>query len=177
MSNPPRFLSGIVPLALASALLPGTAFAAPGSSTTNGAAQAAVVRSMRIVPVAPLSFGQITRPTAAGTVILDPAGVITTTGGVLTSTAITQTVTRGPGTFTVTGDPGRLFTLALPTVTLLRRGPRFMLLGAFRSNWTAGSALDGSGSFALSVGATLRVGANQTIGTYAGSYAVTVTYQ
>ncbi len=159
------------------ALLPSTAFAAPGSSTTNGAAQAAVVRSLRIAAVSPLSFGQITRPTAAGTVVLDQTGAITTTGGVLTSTAITQTAARGPGTFTVTGDPGRLFTVALPTVTLLRRGPRFMLLGAFRSNWVGGSALDGSGSFALSVGGTLRVGANQTIGTYTGSYAITVAYQ
>lgn len=159
------------------ALLPGTALAAPGSSTMNGTAQAAIVRSLRVVPVSPLSFGQITRPIAAGTVVLDPTGTITTTGGVLTSTAIAQTATRGPGTFTVTGDPGRLFTLTLPTAAILRRGPRFMLLGVFRSNWTAGAVLNGSGGFALSVGGTLRVGANQTTGTYTGTYAVTVAYQ
>ncbi|MFM9934573.1 MAG: DUF4402 domain-containing protein [Novosphingobium sp.] len=177
MFNPPRFLSGIVTMALAMALLPGTAFAAPGSSTTNGAAQAAVIQPLRISAVSPLAFGQITRPTAAGTVVLDPAGAISTTGGVLTSTAIAQSGVRGPGTFTVTGDPGRLFTLSLPTIAALRSGSRLMLVGTFRSNWATGDALGVSGSYTVSVGATLRVGANQTIGTYTGSYAVTVAYQ
>jgi hypothetical protein len=177
MFLPPRFLSGMACMACAMALLTGTAFAAPASSTSNGAAQAAVVQPLRIAVVAPLAFGQMTRPTAAGTVVLDPGGTITTTGGVLTSTAIAQSGTRGPGTFTVTGDPGRLFSLSLPTLAVLRQGPRLMLVGAFRSNWISGSALDASGQFALTVGATLRVGANQTIGTYTGSYAVTVAYQ
>jgi hypothetical protein len=177
MFLPPRFLSGMATTALALALLPGTAFAAPGSSTTNGAAQAAVIRPLQIAAVSPLAFGQIARPTAAGTVVMDPAGTLTTTGGVIGSTAITQTGTRGPGAFTVTGDAGRLFTLSLPTLTTLRFGPRLMLVGNFRSNWTSGTALSAGGNFALSVGATLRVGANQTVGTYSGTYAVTVTYQ
>jgi len=162
---------------LALALLPGTAFAAPPSSTTNGAAQAAVIQPLRISAVTPLAFGQLTRPTAAGTVVMDPTGTITTTGGVIGSTAITQSGTRGPGTFAVTGDPSRLFTLSLPTVAALRSGVRLMVVGNFRSNWSSGTALSASGSFAIAIGATLRVGANQTIGTYTGTYAVTVTYQ
>lgn len=164
-------------MALAMALIPGTAFAAPGSSTTGGTAQAAVILPLRVSAVTPLAFGQITRPTAAGTVVMAPTGAITTTGGVLTSTAIAQSGIRGPGTFTVTGDPARFFSLSLPTAALLRNGTRFMLLGVFRSNWVSGSALSAAGTFDLSVGATLRVGANQTLGTYTGSYAVTVAYQ
>ena len=163
-------------MAIAIALLPGTAFAAP-SVSAPGAAEAAVVAPLRITSVSPLAFGQITRPTAAGTVVMAPNGTITTTGGVITSTAIAQTGPRGPGAFTITGDPGRQFALALPTLALLRQGPRLMLMGLFRSNWTAGDAISPSGSYALSVGATLLVGANQTIGTYTGTYAVTVTYQ
>jgi hypothetical protein len=177
--HPPRFLTGIVPMALAMALLPGTAFAAPASSTTNGTVQAAVLLPLRIVAVTPLSFGQLTRPTAAGTVVMAPTGTITSTGGVVTSTAITQSgITRGPGTFALTGDPSRLFTLTLPNTLTLRSGGRTMTANTFRSNWVSGtSRLSAAGSFALAIGATLRIGANQTIGTYTGTYAVTVTYQ
>jgi len=173
----PRFLSGMATMALAMTLLPGTAFGAPSSSTVNGTAQAVVVRSLAILAVDTLSFGDLTRPTAAGTVVMDPSGTITTTGGVLTSTAIAQTGARGPGTFAVNGDPGRLFTVDLPTVAILRQGSRNMRLSAFRSNWTSGTAFSASGTFTLSVGATLNVLSNQTVGTYTGTYAVTVTYQ
>ncbi|KUR71579.1 hypothetical protein AQZ52_08125 [Novosphingobium fuchskuhlense] len=143
----------------------------------SGAAQAVVIKPLAIVAVDSLSFGDLTRPTAAGTVVLDPSGAITTTGGVLTSTAIAQSGPRRAGTFTVNGDPGRQFIIDLPTVAILRQGSRNMRLSAFRSNWTAGTAFSPTGIFALTVGATLNVGANQTTGTYTGTYAVTVTYQ
>jgi len=52
---------------------------------------------------------------------LSPSGTSTTTGGMLTSTAIAQTTPRGPGTFLLVGDAGRL-TIDLPTVAILRQG-------------------------------------------------------
>ncbi len=164
-------------MACALAASTGTAFAAPSSSTASGSAQAAILTPLTIVALAPLSFGQITRPTAAGTVVMSPSGAITTTGGVLTSTAIAQTAPRGPGTFAVVGEAGRAFSVDLPTVVILRQGTRNMRLSALRSNWTPGTVFSPTRSFALSVGATLNVGANQTVGTYTGTYAVTVTYQ
>ena len=91
--------------------------------------------------------------------------------------AIAQSIPRGPGTFLMVGEAGRLFTIDLPTVAILRQGTRNMRLSAFRSNWTAGAVFSVTRTFSLSVGATLNVGANQTIGTYTGTYAVTVTYQ
>lgn len=164
-------------MACALAALSGTAFAAPSSSTVSGSAQAIILTPLQIAPTDPLSFGQLTRPTAAGTVVMSPSGAITTTGGVLTSTAIAQTAPRGPATFAVVGEAGRAFTIDLPRIAILRRGIRIMLLSAFRSNWTAGAVFSPTRTFPLSVGATLHVGANQTIGTYTGTYAVTVTYQ
>jgi len=164
-------------MACALAAFAGTAFAAPSSSTVSGTAQAVILTPLQIAPVNPLSFGQLTRPTAAGTVVLSPAGAITTTGGVLTSTAIAQTAPRGPGTFAVVGEAGRAFSIDLPTVAILRQGSRNMRLSAFRSNWTPGAVFSPTRTFALAVGATLNVGANQTTGTYTGTYAVTVTYQ
>lgn len=177
MFSSTRFLSGMAALACATAACSGTAFAAPSSSTVSGAAQADILTPLTIAAVDELSFGQLTRPTAAGTVVLTPGGTITTTGGVLTSTSIAQTVRRGPGTFSVVGEAGRAFTVDLPTVAILRQGTRNMRLSAFRSNWAPGAVFNPARTFALSVGATLNVGANQTTGTYTGSYAVTVTYQ
>lgn len=173
----PRFLSGMAAMACALAGLTGTAFAAPSSTSLSGSAQASILTPLAIVPIDALSFGQLTRPTAAGTVVLDPSGTITTTGGVVTSTAIAQTATRGPGTFAIVGEAGRLFSIDLPTVAILRQGTRNMRVSAFRSNWTSGAVFSATRTFALSVGATLNVGANQTTGTYTGTYAVTVTYQ
>lgn len=164
-------------MACALAALPGTAFAAPSSFTLSGSARADVLEPLVIVAEDALSFGQLTRPTAAGTVVLSPSGTITTTGGVLTSTAIAQTTRRGPGTFLLVGEAGRQFSVDLPTVAILRQGTRNMRLSAFRSNWTSGDVFSASRTYSLSVGATLNVLANQTIGTYTGTYAVTVTYQ
>lgn len=177
MSLTTRFLSGMATMACALAACTGTAFAAPGGSTTSSSAQVSVIKPLTILAVDALSFGDITRPTAAGTVVLTPTGTITTTGGVLTSTAIAQSARRGPGTFAIVGDAGRLFTIDLPTVAILRQGARNMRLSAFRSSWAAGDAFGPSGIYTLAVGATLNVGANQTVGTYTGTYAVTVTYQ
>jgi hypothetical protein len=177
MFSPARFLSGMAAMACALAALSGTAFAAPSSSTVSGAAQAVILTPLAIAPIDALSFGQLTRPTAAGTVVLSPSGTITTTGGVITSTAIAQTVRRGPGTFAVVGEAGRAFSVNLPTVAILRQGTRNMRLSAFRSNWTSGDVFSPTRTYALSVGATLNVGANQTTGTYTGTYVVTVTYQ
>ena len=177
MSLAPRFLSGMAATAFALAVLPGTVFAAPNSSTMSGSAQAAILTPLVIVAENTLSFGQLTRPTAAGTVVLSPSGTITATGGVLTSTAIAQTTPRGPGTFLLVGEAGRLFTIDLPTVAILRQGTRNMRLSAFRSNWAPGDVFSATRTYMLSVGATLNVGTNQTIGTYTGTYAVTVTYQ
>ena len=172
-----RSLSGMAAMACALAAFTGPAFAAPSSASMSGSAQASILTPLAIVPVNTLSFGQLTRPTAAGTVVMAPSGTITTTGGVSTSTAIAQTTTRGPGTFLLVGEAGRLFTIDLPTVAILRQGTRNMRLSAFRSSWTPGDVFSPTRTYVLSVGATLNVGGNQTIGTYTGTYAVTVTYQ
>ncbi len=161
------------------ALTPGTASAAPNNSASNtGTAQATVVQPIRIVAVDALRFGQIARPTTAGTIVMSPLGVITATGGLLPSTAITQTAPRGPGSFTITGDPNRTFLLALPNGNVvLRSGTRTMRMRAMRSNVTGIPRLNAAGTLSLTVGATINIRANQQIGTYSGTYPATVVYQ
>lgn len=170
----------ITALLAACALTPGMAIAAPGNSASRpGAAQAAVVLPIRLVAVNALRFGQIARPNTAGTIVMSPLGVITATGGLLPSTAITQTIARGPGSFNITGDPSRLFGLSLPTGNItLRAGTQTLRMNAMRSNWVSGtSRLSTAGTFALSVGARLNIAANQANGSYSGTYAATVVYQ
>lgn len=160
-------------------LVPGMANAAPGDSSSQaGAAQATIVGPLRIVAVDALNFGQIARPSTLGTIVMSPQGVITATGGLLPSTAIVQTISRGPGSFTITGDPNRAFRLVLPIGALiLRSGTNILRISAMRSNITGTPSLSAAGSFALTVGATLHLGANQAIGTYSGTYTATVVYQ
>ncbi len=163
------------------AMAPAMASAAPGNgSSTPGAAQAMVVRPIRIVAVNALRFGQIARPTTAGTIVMSPLGVITATGGLLPSTAIVQNIARGPGSFMITGDPNRLFRLTLPTRNItLRSGTRTIRMSAMRStNWVSGNPrFDAAGEFPLFIGATLNLRANQGVGTYTGTYTATVVYQ
>jgi len=168
-------------VALLAALMmaPAMANAAPGNSSSEaGAAQAAIVEPIRIVAVNGLRFGQIARPSTIGTIVMSPLGVITATGGLLPSKAIVQTGTRGPGSFTITGDPNRAFRLILPIGSLiLRSGTQIVRITAMSSNITGTPSLSATGSFALTVGATLLLGANQPIGTYSGTYTATVVYQ
>jgi len=166
-------------LLAALALAPGVASAAPGNrSSKPGVAQATVVQPIRIVAVNPLRFGQIARPSTAGTIVMSPLGVRTATGGLLPSTAIVQTIARGPGSFTVTGDPNRTFRLTLPggNVTL-RAGTQTLRMSAMRSSIAGTPRLSAAGTYAFTVGATLNLAANQAIGTYSGTYTATVVYQ
>jgi Domain of unknown function (DUF4402) len=163
------------------ALMPGAASAAPGNQLSKtGAAQALVVLPFQIIAMDALRFGQIVSPTTSGTIVLSPLGVITATGGLLPSTAIIQTVSRGPGSFLITGNPNRQFVVDLPNGSIiLRSGTRNLRMSAMSSNvsTTVNPRLDASGFFVLTVGATLNIAADQQIGTYTGTYAATVVYQ
>ena len=107
------------------------------------------------------------------------SGAVTATGGMATSYAIAQTGGgRGAASFTVTGDASRSFVLTLPANITIRNGANSMRITALATNATAGKAsLSSAGSFTLNLGGTLNVAANQAIGNYTGTYAVTVTYQ
>lgn len=52
-----------------------------------------------------------------------------------------------------------------------------MALGGFNSSPNGAFQLSGTGTGNFTVGGTLTVGANQTAGTYNGSFSVSVEYQ
>lgn len=175
LTNRPRsMLAAIIVLA---APLPAasTAMAAPGGSATlSGTASAELVNPIRIIATAPLSFGVMTQPTAAGTVTVSTAGAVSTGGGMVGNTAIAQG-SSGPqaGKFRVTGEPGRQFFISLPTAATVTQSGGSMTITLFAASSLTGSP---SGMLEIAVGGTLAVGAAQPVGTYNGTYEITASY-
>lgn len=151
------------------------ASAAPGgTATVTGTASATVITPIRIVATAPMRFGVMARPTAAGTVTVSTAGIITTSGGMVGNTAIAQG-SAGPqaGRFRVSGEPGRQFFVTLPPATTVTRSGGSMTITLFTVGALPGSPV---GTLDIAVGGTLAVGAGQPIGTYTGTYQITASY-
>lgn len=123
-----------------------------------------------------LQFGSITAP-LAGTVVVNTAGVRTSTGGVILIGA-----GGAAGTFSMSTGPyncaGRnlVIVTAGPTATLNHATlPATMSVNTFTTNPAPGGVFDPT--VPLTVGATLNVGASQAPGSYSGTYLVTVTFQ
>ena len=146
-------------------------------------AQIAVVRPLEFIRVENLDFGKVIRATTAGTVTVAPDGTRTKTGNViLIGTGFQHAKFAGMGTNNQRVDislgsasifvlgPGapmrvRNFVMgSTPTAILTTTPQRFRINSA-------------TGVFAFPVGATLEVGANQTPGTYNGTWNITLNYQ
>jgi len=159
--------------------------AAAGKVQANGNASAIVVTRLSFIKTQDLNFGQIAPGSAAGTVTVAPDSTRTKTGNLILAGTSAQAAS-----FSGYGFPGQsvLISLSAPTATLRRQGgtetmqfdtfiigsnPQVQLSTAPLS-FRIGST---TGQFAFSVGATLRVGARQAAGTYAGTFALTLQYQ
>ena len=146
-------------------------------------AQIAIVRRLEFIRVENLDFGKVIRATTAGTVTIAPDGTRTKTGNViLIGTGFQPAKFAGMGTnnqnvdvsigsatifATGPGAPMRVRTFVMgstPTAVLTTAPQRFRINSA-------------TGIFVFPVGATLEVGANQTPGTYTGTWTITLNYQ
>lgn len=124
-----------------------------------------------------LSFGSFVAG-SGGTIIVSAASARSATGGV-------TLITSGGGAAsqsTVTGTSGSTYSITLPAngvVTLSDGNAHTMAVDNFVSNPVATSASSGllsGGSQLLYIGATLSVGNNQPVGSYSGTFTVTVSY-
>lgn len=168
-----RFRSLLTALAVLAVPLP--ALAAPGGSATmTGTASATIITPISIVATAPLRFGVMAQPTAAGTVTVSTAGAVSTGGGMVGNTAIAQG-SAGPqaGKFRVSGEPGRQFFVTLPLAATVNRSGASMIITLFTVGALTGSPV---GTLDIAVGGTLTVGAAQPVGTYSGTYQITASY-
>jgi hypothetical protein len=163
-------------LKFAAVLMAGTGLAAlsasqawAASATSN--ADAVVIAPIGISNTTGLNFGRVAPTGVAGTVVVDTADGRTSTNVDLVSGG---TVTSAD--FAITGEASEGYSITLPASATITSGANNMTVDTFTHSAGGSPALDGTGNHSFSVGATLNVGAAQAVGTYTGTFSVTVNY-
>lgn len=176
-----------VPLAALALALPLPALAQVSDSAT-AEARATIFRPGTIIKLQDMDFGQIAKPTAAGTVVLPANGSAncTTTGGLVRTGTCQSASFRGDLTFlfplTITKPAGGQIFLVGPSGATMRLNN--FTFGSETGMWLTGSTstqqsylvYDLSGIFTFRMGGTLNVAANQRAGVYEGTYALQFNY-
>jgi spore coat protein U-like protein len=170
-------ISKILAIAFVAMMFGLTAKAQSSATETGVTASATIVTPITITKVTDLAFGTVVPYSTAGTVELDPTtGDRSYTGGV---TGLTSTTSSA--SFTVSGNDGQAYTISLPLdddVSLI--GPALstpMTLDTWTTDIPGLTGTLTGGTQTFSVGATLNVGASQAVGSYSGTFDVTVTYE
>ena len=139
----------------------------------TGSSTARVVQALTITPGAALAFGDIVSG-AAGSVAITPAGGVTDTG-------VTSTGTQTAGVFTVDGANDAQYSILLDGSATITDpvSANTMTVGSLNHSKApaAFGTLSGTGSDTLTVGGTLAVLGTESVGSYTGTYKVTVNYQ
>lgn len=165
-------LSGVRPWLIALIMACGSS--AAHAQVVSGSVHVVTLKPLSIVNTRDLDFGTMLSPSTAGTVVINAnTDARTTTGGVVALGGTPQaaqfyTYSTGNQYLQVTRG-------ALPVLTRVGGGATMNV-----TNLTLNGAtlryIGASGVLDLRVGGTLAVAANQTEGSYTGSYAITVTY-
>jgi hypothetical protein len=161
---------GLIPCGLALAAILGARNVGAATATSN--VSASIVPAISIAKNTDMDFADVIAGGSAGTVVLTTAGARSTTGG--------ATLGNGTGAaaaaFTVSGDPASTYSISLPASATITSGGNTMTVNSFASSPSGTGTIGGGGTQALSVGATLQVGASQAQGAYTGTFDVTVAY-
>jgi hypothetical protein len=147
------------------------AWAASGNSATvPGTAAATVVAPIVLTHVSgsALRFGTFTVG-IGGTVVVSPSGAASTTQTV----SLTPSSVNTADAFTVTGDPGRNFSITTTVSSVTSSAGSIVFITTPSASQTT---LGAGGSTTFTVGGTLLVGSNILPGSYTGTYTATVTY-
>lgn len=157
----------IAAVAAVSLVIPAQAFA---ESATFGAS-ATILEALALSKNADLGFANVVpNPSAGGAVVVTPASARTCAAGLTCSGTVTA------ADFTVAGAPGAAYTLTLPGSANITSGSDTMLVDNFTTSLggSTGTLIGGADTFQM--GATLNVAAAQAVGTYNGTFTVTVEY-
>lgn len=141
-------------------------------ATANGTAE--VITAIGIAKNADLRFGKFAASTG-GSVVMTAAGARSKTGAVVLSTIDAG----GAASFTVSGAASATYAVTLPsTATLTGPGSpaATMSVGTFTSTPSGTGTLSTGGSQTLTVGGTLTVASAQAVGSYTGTFTVSVEY-
>jgi hypothetical protein len=154
-------------------LAPAGAKAAQSSATRAANAVTNVTNGIAVTRTADLNFASIVPGAAAGTVVVSPTNVKTFTGPLTFGNGVTSNasfnVTHPGGTF------GTMYGIVLPATINITSGTHSMVVDTF--DWTPTIVSIFPILVRVDVGATLHVGAAQAVGTYVGTFNITVTEQ
>ena len=137
-------------------------------------ASATLVRSLQIVSTSGLSFGTMSPGASAGTVVMDPSGSRTASGGV----TLVSTNTGTASAVALQGTPAMTYAVSLPSsVTLSSSGGATMTLNNLTTNLASNAgAIGANGSGNFNIGGTLAVAAAQAVADYSGVFQVTLSW-
>jgi len=147
------------------------------NTVADATATATILGPLTLTAQSALAFGALSPTGTAGTVIIDANGGARAGSNVTLSTIIPN----APANFKVFGAFNATYAITLPadnTVTIGNGVPADnMKVNSFKwSKPALNSTLDATGNDVFKVGATLVVAANQPVGSYTGTYSVTVNY-
>jgi len=144
--------------------------------SASATAAANIITPIQISKAGDLYFGNIVAGTTPGTVTVSHDGIRTKSDGVTLPTATPGTITAAR--FNISGLPNATYSITLPSSTTITKngGTEQMTIDNFTSDPHETGTITTDGTQILAVGATLNVGANQSAGTYEGSFSVTVAY-
>ena len=156
-----------------------TGFGASDANAQATATNSANINALINNPIAlnwvqDMDFGEAAPSTVATTIIVKPDGTIDPA-----STAIgTNAALVKPAQFSVSGLANQAYTVTLPDdVTVVLAGPgTSMPVTGFSHNATGTLSSAATQPDVFGVGATLNINADQTAGSYSGSFNVTVSY-
>ena len=159
---------------LVGVLIPPTgAKAAQNSATRSANARTNITNGIAVAKTKDLDFASIIAGGAAGTVVVSPANVKTFTGPLTFGNGVTSNasfnVTHPGGTF------GTMYGVILPATINITSSTSSMVVDTF--DWTPTLVSLFPILVRVDVGATLHVGPAQPVGTYIGTFNITITEQ
>lgn len=151
------------------------------ATATSSLASSAAVIALRQISVAPgdsLEFGSIIRPTSGSNIVAisEATGARSISGGG-NGSLLSSTSRRA--TFSVSGEGGQTFSITAPaTFDMTRAGGGTITVNLVRSatSGTLGSALGAAGTTEFGVGGNFSVTSATVVGSYSGTFTVTVSY-
>ena len=165
----------LIGLTLLSGVLiaPAGAKAAQNSATRSANALTNITNGIAVARIKDLDFASIVPGGAGGTVVVSPTNVKTFTGPLTFGNGVSSNasfnVTHPGGTF------GTMYGVVLPATMNITSGANSMVVDTFA--WTPPIVSLFPILVRVDVGATLHVGAAQPVGTYIGTFNITITEQ
>ncbi|HEX5377839.1 MAG TPA: DUF4402 domain-containing protein [Phenylobacterium sp.] len=169
----------IIKGALAALLLAGAASPAlaQATDTESGSGSVTIFQPITVTKNADLKFGNIVRPSSGtGSATVSTAGARSTVNAVGLASGDAPQAAQ----FTVDGEGGQLFTLAVPASFSVTSGANSILVttsqDVLNGTQTLGGSLGSPGSKVVNIGGSIPVDDTTASGAYLGSFNVTATY-